>query len=91
MPRTELQALEKCYKYVLSSNTTTMAESPEKLKLEYKLNEIITRMNGQMKNFKKVIRDKLIEKETMATGKINFNKLYDDTKAKLSDITHVTK
>lgn len=54
-----------------------MAESPEKLKLEYKLNEIITRMNEQMKKFKKVMREKLIEKECLAKNKLNFNKLYN--------------
>ena len=34
-------------------------------------------MNEQMKRFKKNLRDKLVEKETLAKGKLNFNKLYN--------------
>ena len=48
-------------------------------------------MNDQMKNFKKDMRQKLIEKENLAKGKLNFNILYNETKNQLSQIAHQIK
>ena len=48
-------------------------------------------MNEQMKSFKKNMREKLVEKESLAQVKINFSKLYNETKERLCEISRQMK
>ena len=44
--------IEKMYKYVLQNGGFIAEDLPEKLKLEYKLTEVIQKLNDEMKKLK---------------------------------------
>ena len=65
--------IQKTYNYVLTSINSINEQIPEKVKLQYKLTEVITRLNEEMNRMKANIKQELDEKSNLATQKLDLS------------------
>ena len=74
---TPQNSIEKAYHFILS-NTSMVSEDdlPDKVCLEYKLNEVIQRLKDEMRKLKSDIRSELDYKSKMTLEKVDFSLLH---------------
>ena len=51
--------IEKVYKFVVANYSSANEELPEKMRLEYKLSEVINKLNEEMHKLKSEIKEEI--------------------------------
>ena len=51
--------IEKVYKFVVANYSSANKELPEKMRLEYKLSEVINKLNEEMHKLKSEIKEEI--------------------------------
>ena len=51
--------IEKVYKFVVANYSSANEELPEKMRLEYKLSEVINKLNEEMQKLKSEIKEEI--------------------------------